>query len=266
MKCAGSIFKNCLFDELPAEVQALVPPKFVQGGKVPAAWFLEQAGAKGLRHGGIQVADHHANLIYNAGQATAQEFVEAVNHLKARVRRQFGFDLEEEVQYLGFPATLPGVDQLEQTPAALRSLIASCSAGEMEWKPAADRWSIAQVLAHLADTEENCFGPRVPLFTGEILPAIVGFEPRTIDAPASESLGRFLRARKHNLALLQCVPGAAAAARARHESVGVYTFAHQLNEWAFHDLGHLRQAAELVRAVKYWPGMGPYQAYYTINP
>jgi hypothetical protein len=53
---------------------------------------------------------------------------------------------------------------------------------------------------------------------------------------------------------------------ARHSSIGLYTFAHQLNEWAFHDLGHVRQIAELVRTVKYYPYMGPYQLEYKVNP
>ena len=101
MKCAGSIFKNVIFAELPASVQEQVDPKVIREGKVPSAWFLEQAGAKGLRNGGIHVADYHANLIYNAGGGTAQQVREVVDDLKARVRSRFGFDIEEEVQYVG---------------------------------------------------------------------------------------------------------------------------------------------------------------------
>lgn len=102
MKCAGSIFKNLLFAQLPVEVQAQVPPHMIKGGKVPSAWFLEQAGVKGLRNGGIVVADYHANLIYNEGTGTATQIREVITDLKARVRSRFGFELEEEVQYVGF--------------------------------------------------------------------------------------------------------------------------------------------------------------------
>jgi UDP-N-acetylmuramate dehydrogenase len=102
MKCAGSIFKNLLLAELPAEVQKIVPAKVVREGKVPSAWFLEQVGAKGMRIGGIQVADYHANLIFNAGGGTAVELQSVIGELKERVRHQFDFDLEEEVQYVGF--------------------------------------------------------------------------------------------------------------------------------------------------------------------
>jgi UDP-N-acetylmuramate dehydrogenase len=102
MKCAGSIFKNLLLAELPAVVQKLVPERVVREGKVPSAWFLEQVGAKGMRSGGIQVADYHANLIFNAGGGTALELQAVIADLKERVRKQFDFDLEEEVQYVGF--------------------------------------------------------------------------------------------------------------------------------------------------------------------
>ncbi len=46
MKCAGSIFKNLLLANLPRAAAAEVPPAVVKGGKVPSAWFLEQAGRK----------------------------------------------------------------------------------------------------------------------------------------------------------------------------------------------------------------------------
>ena len=102
MRCAGSVFKNLLLKELSESVRAQVPETVVKKGKVPAAWFLEQAGARGMRHGGIQVAEYHANLIYNAGGATAAELREVLDDLKARVLARFGLALEEEVQFLGF--------------------------------------------------------------------------------------------------------------------------------------------------------------------
>ncbi len=104
MKCAGSIFKNLLLAELADSVRGQVPERVVREGKVPSAYFLEQVGAKGLQNGGIRVADYHANLIYNFGDGTALQLCEIVTCLKSRVRDRFGLELEEEVQYIGFPA------------------------------------------------------------------------------------------------------------------------------------------------------------------
>jgi UDP-N-acetylmuramate dehydrogenase len=102
MKCAGSIFKNLLLHDLPPEVAAAVPPAVVREGKVPAAYFLEQVGAKGSERGQIRVAIYHANLLYNAGGGSAADLCALIGELKARVRKRFGIELEEEVQYVGF--------------------------------------------------------------------------------------------------------------------------------------------------------------------
>src|SRR5580704_1560648 len=96
MKCAGSIFKNLLLADLPPGVT--VPEKIVREGKVPSAYFLELAGAKGLAIGGLRVADYHANLIYNEGGGTARDLWHLIETLKAGVWEKFGVRLEEEVQ------------------------------------------------------------------------------------------------------------------------------------------------------------------------
>jgi UDP-N-acetylmuramate dehydrogenase len=112
MKCAGSIFKNLILAELPESVRRQIPERVIREGKAPSAYFLEQVGAKGMRSGGIQVADYHANLIYNTGGGTARELCELIGELKARVRSQFGLELEEEVQYVGFSAEVLAGSQL----------------------------------------------------------------------------------------------------------------------------------------------------------
>ena len=101
MRCAGSVFKNLHIDALPASAAAVVPDRAVRAGKVASAFFLEQVGAKGMRRGGIEIASYHANLLYNRGGGTAAQIRDLVGELKRRVRDRFGFDVEEEVQYVG---------------------------------------------------------------------------------------------------------------------------------------------------------------------
>lgn len=102
MKCAGSIFKNFLLADLPVEVAEQVPPSAIREGKVPAAYFLEQVGAKGMKQGDIHVASYHANLVYNTGAGLARDLRYLIGELKIRVRDRFGIEVEEEVQYVGF--------------------------------------------------------------------------------------------------------------------------------------------------------------------
>ena len=82
-------------------MRAQVPARLIREGKVPSAYFLEEAGAKGLTDGGIQVAGYHANLIYNTDGGTALQLRRIIGELKRRVREKFGLDLEEEVQFVG---------------------------------------------------------------------------------------------------------------------------------------------------------------------
>ncbi len=80
-----------------------MPPHLIREGKVPSAYFLEQAGSKGMKKHGIVVADYHANLIYNDGHGTSADLRDLIHELKARVQQRFGLVLEEEVQYVGGP-------------------------------------------------------------------------------------------------------------------------------------------------------------------
>ncbi len=101
MRCAGSIFKNLYVADLPSGAAQEAPIGAIREGKIAAAWFLDQVGARGLREGAIRIAHYHANLIYNPGGGTARELRTLIAELKRRVRERFGFDLEEEVQYIG---------------------------------------------------------------------------------------------------------------------------------------------------------------------
>jgi hypothetical protein len=48
--------------------------------------------------------------------------------------------------------------------------------------------------------------------------------------------------------------------------VGEVELSQLLSLWSFHDLGHIRQIAELVKAVSFWEGIGSLQVYYSVHP
>jgi UDP-N-acetylmuramate dehydrogenase len=54
-----------------------------------------------MRVGDAMVFPKHANIIVNAGQATAHDVLALAEVMKARVRSRFGVELEEEVMFLG---------------------------------------------------------------------------------------------------------------------------------------------------------------------
>ena len=53
------------------------------------------------------------------------------------------------------------------------------------------------------------------------------------------------------------LPSEAGDGVALHREAGQITLNQMLHEWALHDLGHIRQIAELVRARKYLEGASP---------
>ncbi len=61
------------------------------------------------------------------------------------------------------PDALPGLAVLEQTPIIIEKIVWAASDEQLHWKPAADRWSISEVLAHLADVEVVGFRDRIQL-------------------------------------------------------------------------------------------------------
>jgi hypothetical protein len=85
------------------------------------------------------------------------------------------------------------------------------------------------------------------------------------DRDPEEDFAHFEEQRETNLEYLRSLPPGAGARAAVHESHGEFTLAHMLHEWALHDLGHIRQVAELVRA-RLLAGAGPFAAEYKLRP
>lgn len=76
-KSAGCIFKN---------------PKGSSAGKL-----IEQSGLKGFAIGGAMVSDVHANFIVNRGNATFEDTLKLIAHIKKVVQEKQGVRLQEEV-------------------------------------------------------------------------------------------------------------------------------------------------------------------------
>ncbi|MBI5168209.1 MAG: UDP-N-acetylmuramate dehydrogenase [Candidatus Eisenbacteria bacterium] len=99
---AGSYFKN-----LPPGFQVPGLPHSPGTHRIPAGALLDACDARGLRVGDAAVFAKHANILVNAGHATARDMLALAETLKARVRAKFGVELEEEVMFLGPRPALP---------------------------------------------------------------------------------------------------------------------------------------------------------------
>lgn len=99
---AGSYFKN-----LPPGFQVPGLPHSPGTHRIPAGALLDACEARGLRVGDAAVFAKHANILVNAGHATARDMLTLAELMKARVREKFGVELEEEVMFLGARPALP---------------------------------------------------------------------------------------------------------------------------------------------------------------
>ncbi|MBV9887247.1 MAG: DinB family protein [Acidobacteria bacterium] len=157
---------------------------------------------------------------------------------------------------------------LEKTPQLLETMLGGVAPDILHWKPSPDRWSISEVLSHLAHSED-CLNQRVRSFVLENTPDLREYEPPAEGfsaGTAQEHLSRFAQTRRGLVHFLRTLPAEAGARTAQHSKLGMVTLEQMLNEWACHDLGHIRQIAELYRARAFHPNAGPFSVYQTLHP
>ena len=136
---------------------------------------------------------------------------------------------------------------LATTAARLRRLTAGRSRAELAVSPEPARWSVVQILAHLADAE---------VVAGWRLRSILALDGVPIQAfdqdrwaaafnyaesDPGESLELFEVSRRANLSLLRRVDPALHAHHGLHAERGEETITHLVRLYAGHDLNHLRQ-------------------------
>jgi UDP-N-acetylmuramate dehydrogenase len=81
LPCAGSIFRNPL-------------PNY-------AGRLIEEAGLKGHSIGGAKISEMHGNFIVNAGNATAKDVLDLINHVKTTIFNLYNIEMETEVEIIG---------------------------------------------------------------------------------------------------------------------------------------------------------------------
>jgi uncharacterized damage-inducible protein DinB len=145
--------------------------------------------------------------------------------------------------------------RLQQTAARkLSALIKPMSRKQLTRRPAPDNWSIAEILAHLADAE-LVIGYRLRLILASNATAIQAFDQ---DAWADTfsynrrdpktSLETFRVLRENNLRLLSTVPRSLWQNYGQHQERGKETVDHIVKLIAGHDLNHVAQIEKIVKS------------------
>lgn len=139
------------------------------------------------------------------------------------------------------------------TPRKLKGLTRRLNKKQLSRRPAPGKWSIAEILAHMADAE-LVGGFRMRLILGVNGIPIQAFD-QDIWATTFQysrrdpkmSLATFTMLRENNLAMLKSIPKALWENYGMHEERGKETIVQIARMFAGHDLNHLAQVEELAR-------------------
>ena len=141
---------------------------------------------------------------------------------------------------------------LGSTADQLAGLIRDRSSEQMFHSPAPGKWSIAQILAHLADAElAIAWRLRQILSTNGV--ALQAYDQdrwestfNYADRDPQVSLSTFRALRAADVALLKSVPKTLWDNYGMHQERGKETIHHMAKMTAGHDLNHLRQVEKII--------------------
>ncbi len=147
------------------------------------------------------------------------------------------------------------LERFRRGPEIVAAVMTGAAGPEVDWAPEG-KWTIRQIVAHLADSEIMA-SERFRRTIAEEKPALLSYDQNAWTAnldyarrKPSESLELFRRLRADNHALLNGVPPAAIQRTATHSKLGVVTLAQLVEIFAAHPETHARQIRDLREGFK----------------
>jgi uncharacterized damage-inducible protein DinB len=141
---------------------------------------------------------------------------------------------------------------LAATPQRLRELTADLSRSQLQEHPVPGKWSIHEIVAHLADCE-LMFSARCRFILYEENKPLIGFDQDALMAgwrreqeSFEETMDRFRVLRQAQLRMFRAASPADLERTAPHEEYGPESASGYLFKVAGHDLHHLEQIARLI--------------------
>jgi uncharacterized damage-inducible protein DinB len=155
---------------------------------------------------------------------------------------------------LGFIEGKEPLQVQQETTKKLQKLVKPLSKKQLSARPEPGKWSITEILAHLADAE--IVGSwRMRLVIGSNGVPIQAFDQdvwaQTFDYPRRDpkvSLETFRVLRENNLRMLKALPKNLWENHGMHSERGKETLAHIVRMFAGHDLNHLAQVERIAKA------------------
>ena len=144
-------------------------------------------------------------------------------------------------------------------PVSWRHLLKGKTGKQLMRRPAPDKWSVAEILAHLADAELAISWRLRQVLTNNAIP-IQAYDQdlwaKTFNyarRDPRQSLANFRALREANLALLKSVPRKLWENYGVHAERGNESVNHVIKMVAGHDLNHLQQIQKILQGSKERP-------------
>ena len=145
---------------------------------------------------------------------------------------------------------------LRDTPAAAAKAVEGLTAAGLRQPEAPGKWSIAQVLQHLADSD-LVWGWRVRLILAQDRPPLTGYDQdlwadrlHYADADPAHALETLRVLRRGNLALIERATPDDLKRVGVHAERGEESVGYLCGLYAGHDLLHLRQLARIRKTIE----------------
>jgi hypothetical protein len=142
------------------------------------------------------------------------------------------------------------------TAKKIERLLKGAPAAKLRRRPAADKWSVAEIMAHLADSEIvtgfrlrlilGTPGTPVPAYDQDAWAKACRYEKRD----ARKALEEFRVLREANLALLKSLTAEQWQHHGMHSERGAETIERLVTLIAGHDLNHTKQIERIVAPAK----------------
>lgn len=139
------------------------------------------------------------------------------------------------------------LERFRRGPEVLATVLTGAAGEEVDFTPAPDKWTIRQIMAHLADAE-LVVAHRLRLVIAEENPTLTAFDEqawtRNLDyarRKPTQSLDTFRRLRAENYELLKGLPENAFERAGMHSRNGRMTLRRLLEIYAEHCESHARQ-------------------------
>lgn len=144
------------------------------------------------------------------------------------------------------------IQSLRTTGAAIRILASDLDYAAARWKPSPEKWSVLEVVNHLADEEAEDFRARLDVILNHANAQFAAIDPQHwvvhrayAERDLTESLDRFDLERVRSLNWLGTIDARLLDNEREHPNMGTMSGRQMLASWIAHDLLHVRQITRL---------------------